>query len=191
MPYKKRKTASEVFLTLFWWGLKRIRTAVAAFAELCLATRPSDPFYPFRECKYTNFFTTHKIYAFFPQKIWNLHQKKKKIGERKHLCMKNILLLWGVVRQHNIVVDESVIAFILGWKSGKFSTNQGKQSHSSLGIGIYCAGLSGPIIQYECGVLFIWFKVFQNLHPDRRFGSTLSFLYVMLFAEPRAAKIVL
>ena len=31
------------------------------------------------------------------------------------------------------------------------------------------------MLQYECGVLFIWSKVFQNLYTDKRFGSTLSF----------------
>lgn len=32
------------------------------------------------------------------------------------------------------------------------------------------------MLQYECGVLFICCKVFQNLRSDKRFGSTLSFL---------------
>ena len=30
------------------------------------------------------------------------------------------------------------------------------------------------MLQYECGVLFIWSRVFQNLYTDKRFGSTLS-----------------
>ena len=35
-------------------GQNRIRTGVAAFAELSLATRPSDPIFPFfKECKYS------------------------------------------------------------------------------------------------------------------------------------------
>ena len=40
-------------------GLKRIRTAVRGFADLCLATRPSDHL-PVSVCKYTNFSTICK-----------------------------------------------------------------------------------------------------------------------------------
>ena len=40
----KRKTASDYRRSglFICWGLERIRTAVEAFAELCLATRPRD-----------------------------------------------------------------------------------------------------------------------------------------------------
>ena len=38
----KMKTALQLSATRFLWGLKRIRTAVQGFADLCLATRPSD-----------------------------------------------------------------------------------------------------------------------------------------------------
>ena len=44
---KKIKTPLQVFVEAFFGGLKRIRTAVRGFADLCLATRPSDHFYPF------------------------------------------------------------------------------------------------------------------------------------------------
>ena len=40
IPQKKQKRPTKMSVVL--GGLKRIRTAVAAFAELCLATRPSD-----------------------------------------------------------------------------------------------------------------------------------------------------
>ena len=53
-----QKKAPSTMLGAFWgWrGPKRIRTAVAAFAELSLATRPSDPFQsgePPWACEYT------------------------------------------------------------------------------------------------------------------------------------------
>ena len=51
----------------------------------------------------------------------------------------------------NTYFDESVIAFILGWKSGKFSILQGKQSHSSLGIGIYYGGILAPYSNTSVG----------------------------------------
>lgn len=36
-------------------GRERIRTAVQGFADLCLTTRPRDPFIK-QDCKYTGFF---------------------------------------------------------------------------------------------------------------------------------------
>ncbi len=54
---------------------------------------------------------------------------------------------------HTYFFDESVLAFILEWKSGKFSMEQGKQHtrHSVL-----VRTLEGiPHTQYGCGVLFI------------------------------------
>ena len=41
--YQNKKHPFEV-LFAFFGGPERIRTAVEAFAELCLATRPQDPF---------------------------------------------------------------------------------------------------------------------------------------------------
>lgn len=39
-----KKTANKRFFSFVSGGPERIRTAVEAFAELCLATRPQDPF---------------------------------------------------------------------------------------------------------------------------------------------------
>ena len=45
--------------------------------------------------------------------------------------------LGAVALVADIFVDESVLAFILEWKSGKFALNQGKQPHSSPCIRIF------------------------------------------------------
>ena len=50
-PHGAQKTPSGCLGLLVDGGPKRIRTAVAAFAELSLATRPSDPLS--KVCKYT------------------------------------------------------------------------------------------------------------------------------------------
>ena len=65
----KIKTALEAFLTLFLRGLKRIRTAVAAFAELCLATRPSDQFDLFECANIQTFSFLTKFTPFFVGKF--------------------------------------------------------------------------------------------------------------------------
>ena len=49
-------------------GTKQIRTAVAGFADLCLATRPWYPVFVF-ECKGTAFSETGKCFALFFSKI--------------------------------------------------------------------------------------------------------------------------
>ena len=67
--------------------------------------------------------------------------------------------------------DESVLAFILEWKSGKFQWN--KESNTLVTLYWYVFKAS-PHTQYECGVLFICSKVFQNLHSDKLIDSTLS-----------------
>ena len=78
----KRKTALEVFLTLFWWGLKRIRTAVDGFADRWLSHSPIRPSFDFKYkwwdslnptlsyplysqsvCKGRNIFPISKIFA--------------------------------------------------------------------------------------------------------------------------------
>ena len=68
--------------------------------------------------------------------------------------------------------DESVLAFILGWKSGKFQ----KHKEGNTLITSYCIVWAQllPHAQYGCGVLFICPKVFQNLVSDRLINSTLS-----------------
>jgi hypothetical protein len=50
--------------------------------------------------------------------------------------------------------DESVLAFILEWKSGKFALEQGKQ-HARHSVLMNQWGVLTPYSQYECGVLFI------------------------------------
>ena len=80
-------------------------------------------------------------------------------------------MLLGYARSLHII-DESVLAFILEWKSGKFTLT--KESNTL--VTPYCSVWGAlPRTQYECGVLFIWSKVFQNLHSDRLIGSTLLF----------------
>ena len=58
-PKTKQTTFSSRLLCNFG-GLKRIRTAVRGFADLCLATRPSDHFRCL-VCKYINFYRICKI----------------------------------------------------------------------------------------------------------------------------------
>ena len=55
----------------------------------------------------------------------------------------------------------------------KISMEQGKQ-HTRHFV-LYSKVQFLPLTQYECGVLFICSKVFQNLHSDRLIDSTLSF----------------
>ena len=50
--------------------------------------------------------------------------------------------------------DESVLAFILEWKSGKFALEQGKQ-HTRHSVLMNQWGVLTLCSRYECGVLFI------------------------------------
>ncbi len=64
MVCNKKPAIKAGFLLLFG-GPERIRTAVRAFAELCLATRPQDQL-PLRGCKCTvTFATFHHLYMLF------------------------------------------------------------------------------------------------------------------------------
>lgn len=73
----------------------------------------------------------------------------------------------------DIFYDESVLAFILGWKSGKFQ----KHKVSNTLVTSYCKVREQflPLTQYECGVLFICAWAYQSLHSDKLIDSTLSF----------------
>ena len=80
----------------------------------------------------------------------------------------------------DIFIDESVLAFILEWKSGKFQLSQGKQRtrHSVL-HSIW--GVLPHTHSIRVWGMFICDKVFQNLHSDRLIDSTLSFFSNLLF----------
>ena len=54
----------------FLWGLKRIRTAVRGFADLCLATRPSDHFFRFGLQIYKLFFNLQNLIHFSLNNSW-------------------------------------------------------------------------------------------------------------------------
>ena len=71
--------------------------------------------------------------------------------------------------------SESVFAFSLVRNLENFISTR-TATHSSPCIGISMAALLLHT-QYGCGVLFICAKVFQNLEPDKRIDSTLSFFY--------------
>ena len=69
---KQNRRLFQVVCSAFFGGLKRIRTAVRGFADLCLATRPSDHFLPelqhfrrFRSANIQTFLQSAKI----PSKI--------------------------------------------------------------------------------------------------------------------------
>ena len=55
------------------------------------------------------------------------------------------------------IFDESVLAFILEWKSGKFQLQQGEQDTRHLVFGVVALSLPYTC-QYGCGVLFICCK---------------------------------
>ncbi len=65
MAFSYKKHPFEV-LFVFLRGLERIRTAVEAFAELCLATRPQDHIFFIGLQKYK---TRAKVPKFFRKKI--------------------------------------------------------------------------------------------------------------------------
>jgi hypothetical protein len=71
-----------------------------------------------------------------------------------------------------LLIDESVLAFILEWKSGKFQWN--KEGNTL--VTSYCLVWAQflPHAQYGCGVLFICAMAYQGLHPDKLINSTLS-----------------
>ncbi len=70
------------------------------------------------------------------------------------------------------IFDESVLAFVLGWKSGKFQ----KHKDGNTLVTSYCMVWVQflPHAQYGCGVLFICAMAYQGLHPDKLINSTLS-----------------
>ena len=71
------------------------------------------------------------------------------------------------------MIDESVFAFILDTKSGKFQ--QPNESNTLFALYWYILwGVLPHTFQYGCGVLFIWVKAFQSLVSGKRINSTLS-----------------
>jgi len=77
----------------------------------------------------------------------------------------------------DIFYDESVLAFTLGWKSGKFQ----KHKVSNTLVTSYCKVRVQflPLTQYGCGVLFICAWAYQSLHSDKLINSTLSVLIII------------
>ena len=69
--------------------------------------------------------------------------------------------------------DESVLAFILEWKSGKFQLT--KEGNTLVTLYLVLWHFRCPTPKYGCGVLFIWSKAFQSLHSDKLISLTLSF----------------
>ena len=62
---KQNRRLDKVVCSAYFGGLKRIRTAVRGFADLCLATRPSDQFRCFRFANIRTFIQ----FAKFPTKF--------------------------------------------------------------------------------------------------------------------------
>ena len=82
-------------------GTKQIRTAVAGFADLCLATRPWYPVFVF-ECKGTAFSDTSKFFVhFFMSYVWKFIVKNHSISGPFSFvaCLVSVAplnLLWNV-----------------------------------------------------------------------------------------------
>ena len=72
------------------------------------------------------------------------------------------------------IFDESVLAFILEWKSGKFTLH--KESHHTRHLVLEpFVAYSVPRLIRVWSIVFICARVFQNLHSDKLIDSTLSF----------------
>ena len=105
-------------------------------------------------------------------------KQRNNLPNRKTLL--NFVLSWAKLSA-DILLDESVLAFILVQKSGKFHYHE--ESNTLVTLYWYMS-LQGILfyphayIWYWCGGLFIRDKVFQNLCTDRLIDSTLSIFYL-------------
>ncbi len=75
------------------------------------------------------------------------------------------------------IVNVKVYSLSPWFEIWKISLTTRIATHSSPCIGMSMAALLLHI-QYGCGVLFICGKVFQNLEPDKRIDSSLSFFCI-------------